>query len=92
MNKSLSKISELNLLQLMQEECQLLVRKDQWLQRDKEQQEALKLEEMDLHKNQHMAKHQEWAEAEEIWITIIIMPGETIPTLKVEAEKNWLKL
>jgi hypothetical protein len=47
----------------MQEECQLLVRKDQrLLQRDKEQQEAQRLEEMDLHKNQPMAKLQELVE------------------------------
>jgi ABC-type Zn2+ transport system substrate-binding protein/surface adhesin len=64
MNKSLSKILELNQLQMiMQEECQLLVRKDQRLQqRDKEQQEAQRQEEMGLHKNQLMAKLQELVE------------------------------
>ena len=92
MNKSLSKILELNQLQMiMQEECQLLVRKDQrLLQRDKEQQEAQRLEEMGLHKNQLMAKLQELAE---IWITIITKLQQVmIQMLKVEAEKNWLKL
>ena len=93
MNKSLSKISELNQLQMiMQEECQLLVRKDQrLLQRDKEQQEAQRQEEMDLHKNQLMDKLQELVE--EIWTTIIIKLQQVmIQMLKVEAEKNWLKL
>lgn len=56
MNKNLLKILELNLNQQMQEECQLLARKDQLLQRDKEQQE---LEVMDPHKNQLMVELQE---------------------------------
>lgn len=92
MNKSLSKISELNQLQMiMQEECQLLVRKDQrLLRRDKEQQEAQRQEEMGLHKNQLMAKLQELVE---IWTTIITKLQQVmIQMLKVEAEKNLLKL
>ena len=88
MNKNLLKILEQSLLQLMQEECQLWVRKDQRLERDKAQPEALKLEELP-HKNQLTDKLQE---SVEIWTMIIILPQlEMIPMAKVVAEKNSLK-
>ena len=88
MNKNLLKILEQSLLQLMQEECQLWVRKDQRLERDKAQPEALKLEELP-HKNQLTDKLQELVE---IWTMIIILPQlETIPMAKVVVEKNSLK-
>ena len=88
MNKNLLKILEQSLLQLMQEECQLWVRKDQRLERDKAQPEAQKLEELH-HKNQLTDKLQE---SVEIWTMIIILPQlEMIQMAKVVAEKNSLK-
>jgi len=85
MSKNLLKILELNLLQLMQEVYQLQARKDHRLQRDKEQQEAIR-EDL-LLKNQPMVK---LLELEEIWTTIIMLLqlAKVIQMLKVEVEKN----
>lgn len=86
MNKSLLKISVLNLLQTMitQEECQF--QKDQrLLQRDKEKAQR---EETHLQKNHNMVKLPELVET---WTTINTRVQLMNQLVKVEAEKNLLK-